>query len=235
MPTRQKPPTDAIRRIYLFESMDEVQLSALRFSMRIRDLDEGERLFDFGQPTVQFFYLSSGQIKLFRNSADGSEKVIEVLHSGDTFAEAVMFMQHVKGYPVSAEAIAPSRVWAFDSATMIELLRDSTDSCFQLLANLSLRLRHHVDEIERLTLHSATFRVITFLLHQVPHDIESGTEVHLSVPKNILASRLAIQPETFSRILSRLTRDGLLRVHRNDIVLEDLAGLRRQIDDNPCA
>lgn len=226
----EKPHIDRLRDLYLFAAMDDPQLASVRRTMRIRELDEGERLFDFGQPCTQFFYLESGQVKLFRNSADGSEKVIEVLRAGDTFAEAVMFMRHAKGYPVSAEAIAASRVWSFDSATMVGLLRDSVDSCFQLLANLSIRLRQQVDEIERLTLHSATFRVVNFLLRQVPDEVEPGTEVHLSMPKNVLASRLAIQPETFSRILARLAKGGLVRVHRNDVVLEDLDRLRTLAD-----
>ena len=229
----EKPHTDRLRRIYLFEAMDDEQLGSLRRTMRVRELDEGERLFDFGQPPIHFFYLEHGQVKLFRNSADGSEKVIEVLKAGDTFAEAVMFMRRAKGYPVSAEAIASSRVWAFDSAAMVDLLHGSVDSCFNLLANLSIRLRHHVDEIERLTLHSATFRVVSFLLRQVPEGVEPGAEVHLTVPKNVLASRLAIQPETFSRILARLAKGGMVRVHRNDVVLEDLDGLRELIDDDP--
>jgi CRP-like cAMP-binding protein len=230
MSPNHKPDDQALRGIYLFEAMSDDQLAALRRTMRLRDLDEGERLFDFGQPNTQFFYLELGQLKLFRNAADGSEKVIEVLRPGDTFAEAVMFMQRVKGYPVSAEAIAASRVWAFDSATMVALLRDSVDSCFQLLANLSIRLRHHVDEIERLTLHNATFRVVSFLLRQVPEGTQPTTGVHLSMPKNVLASRLGIQPETFSRILARLTKAGLLQVNRNDIVLENVAGLREMAE-----
>ena len=232
MVTHDKPDKATLKRIHLFDGMSDDEVDALRRSMRVRELGEGERLFDFGQPPTQFFYLESGQVKLFRNSAEGGEKVIEVIGARQTFAEAVMFMQRVKGYPVSAEAIAPSRVWAFDSATMVELLRGSADTCLNLLANLSIRLRHHVDEIERLTLHNATFRVVSFLLRQVPEGTVSGTEVHLSMPKNVLASRLGVQPETFSRILGRLTKQGLVRVHRTDIVLQDLEGLRGLADPN---
>ena len=226
MTSQDKPDPDTLRRIHLFQAMDDAQVEAVQRSMRVRELDDGERLFDFGQPPLHFFYLRHGQIKLFRNSLDGSEKVIEVVRPGETFAEAVMFLRRAGGYPVSAEAIIASCVWVFDSDTMVSLLRDSVDTCFRLMASLSIRLRQQIDEIGRLTLHNATFRVATFLLEQVPADIEPGTEVHLSMPKSVLASLLAVQPETFSRILARLSRDGLLRVQRNDIVLEDVARLR---------
>lgn len=226
MTSQDKPDPDTLRRIHLFQAMDDAQLDAVRRTMRVRELDDGERLFDFGQPALHFYYLRHGQVKLFRNSVDGSEKVIEVVRPGETFAEAVMFMRRAAGYPVSAEAISASRAWVFDSDTMVSLLRDSVDTCFKLMAGLSIRLRQQIDEIDRLTLHNATFRVATFLLDQVPAETQAGTEVHLSMPKSVLASRLAIQPETFSRILARLTRDGLLRVQRNDIVLENLDRLR---------
>lgn len=229
MSSLEKPNIGLLRQVHLFQALDDAQIEAVRHTMRVRDLDDGERLFDFGQPALHFYYVASGQVKLFRNSADGSEKVIEVVRSGQTFAEAIMFMRRSAGYPVSAEAIIASRVWVFDSETMTALLRESVDACFRLMAALSIRLRQKIDEIDRLTLHTATFRVICFLLEQVPGDFVPGSEVHLSMPKSVLASRLAIQPETFSRILARLTRDGMLRVQRNDIVIENIVGLREMV------
>ena len=49
------------------------------------------------------------RIKLFRASLDGKEKVVEIMEAGSTFAEALMFMDQ-SSYPVTATAIAPSRV-----------------------------------------------------------------------------------------------------------------------------
>lgn len=230
MTSSAKPDIEVLRRIYLLASLDDAQLTAMRRTMRVRSLDEGERLFDYGQPPNQFFYIASGQVKLFRTSADGSEKVIEVLHQGDTFAEAVMFMTQMNGYPVSAEAMAAGTVWAFDSATMVGLLHESTESCFKLLAQLTMRLRRHVDEIDRLTLHNATFRLATFLLDEVPDGTGKDVDIKLSMPKNVLASRLGIAPETFSRILGRLASDGLVRTSRNEIVLQDIPGMRSLVE-----
>ena len=226
MSALDKPPVEALQRIHLLNALSEQELAELRRSMRVRELGEGERLFDFGQPATCFYYLTRGQIKLSRDSADGAEKVIELVRPRETFAEAVMFMEHVKGYPVSAEAIEPSEVYAFDSDTMVRLLRDSMDTCFRLMACMSRRLRHHVDEIDRLTLHNATFRLADFLLREAPEDHAPDTEVHLRMPKHVLASRLAVQPETFSRILARLSREGILSVKRQDIVVRDLSALR---------
>lgn len=226
MNQQNKPDPDALRQIHLFEAMDERQVEAVRQTMRVRELSEGERLFDFGQPALHFFFVELGQIKLFRTSIEGSEKVIEIIRPGETFAEAVMFMGQGKGYPVSAQALSICRVWVFDSQTMVALLRDSVDSCFRLMANLSRRLRQQIDEIDRLTLHNATYRVVDYLIRELPNQTRPAGELRLSIPKNVLASRVAIQPETLSRILARLSERGLLRAQRNDIILVDVDQLR---------
>jgi CRP-like cAMP-binding protein len=93
-----------------------------------------------------------------------------------------------------------------------------------------MRLRRHVNEVDKLTLHNATFRLVSYLLQQMPADVVESPEVQLTTPKNVIASRLSIQPETFSRILGRLSKAGLVEVHGHSIVLRDIAGLRKQIE-----
>ena len=53
----------------------------------------GELLIRQGQPAERFFLVLKGRVKLYRISADGQEKVVEIIQAGQTFAEAVMFMQ----------------------------------------------------------------------------------------------------------------------------------------------
>ena len=146
-------------------------------------LDHGQRLFDHGQPARQFFRLNSGQLKLFRSSPSGGEKIIEIVQPGETFAQAVMFMEPADGYPVSAEAIEPSVLFGFDSEVMRGVLRESVDTCFRMLASLSFRLRQQVDEIEKLTLHPAVSRLAGYLVAQVPGDVPLAPEIHLVAPK----------------------------------------------------
>ena len=82
---------DELRRIDLFTALDSNQLRIVIDSARVIRLDDGERLFDHGQPARQFFHLRSGQLKLFRSSPSGGEKIIEIVQPKDTFAQAVMF------------------------------------------------------------------------------------------------------------------------------------------------
>jgi CRP-like cAMP-binding protein len=218
---------DELRGIYLFSVLDDEQLTVILNSTRVVQLAEGERLFDHGQPSRHYFFLRSGQIKLFRSAKDGGEKVIEIVRAGETFAEAVMFMEEARAYPVSAQAIVSSELLEFDQKAMLGILALSTPTCMRLMAGMSRRLRQQVDEIDRLTLHNATYRLANYLLQQIPRGVLESPELHLTTPKHIVASRLAIQPETFSRILSRLAESGCVEVHGHNIVLTDIEALRK--------
>lgn len=219
------PNKENLRSIYLFEALDDEQMSKVIKTTRCINLSTRERLFDFGDNALRFYYVKKGQIKLFRLSANGDEKVIEIIREGETFAEAIMFMNKHK-YPVSSEAIEPAELFSFDMKTFTGLLRDSIGSCFLLMASMSRRLRNRVEDINKLSLQDATYRLVDYLLQQLPEGAEEAPEIHLVTPKGIIASHLSIQPETFSRILSRLSKKGLISLHGTDITLVDLKGLR---------
>jgi len=216
---------EELRHIYLFASLAEEQLNKMLESAHPLELEQKQILFEAGQAAEHFYLLRSGQIKLFLLSPGGDEKVIEIVQPGETFAEAITFMEQ-QTYPVNAEAIMNSSLYCFKIKTFRQLLEDSPATCMRLMADMSRRLRMRVNEIDSLTLHNATYRLVVYLLEQIPEGAVEMAEIHLGTPKSIIASRLSIQPETFSRILSKLSQRGLIKVHINDITLLDVNGLR---------
>lgn len=231
------PPVDRLlpelRRAPLFAEMDERHLRELAAGAQALRLEAGETLFRHGDPAERFFYLREGLIKLFRLSPDGDEKIIELIKPGETFAEAVMFMGTRGRYPVNAEAVNESRLLAFDQKMFLGLLRGSPEACFGLLASMSRRLHMLVNQIESLTLQNATYRLVAYLLEQIPRDVTASPEVVLTTPKGVIASRLAIQPETLSRILARLRQGGLIEVHGNHITVRNVEALRKLVQMPP--
>ena len=215
-----------LRRAYLFADMSEPHLQSLVNGMQDIHLDPGKTLFRQGQAAERFYFLREGLVKLFRLSPEGDEKIIEIMRPGETFAEAVMFMGAKGCYPVNAEAINESRVYAFEQKVFLNLLHESNDATFGLLGSMSRRLHMLVNQIESLTLQNATYRLVAYLLEQFPRDVKTSPEVQLTTPKGVIASRLAIQPETLSRILGKLRQGGLIEVHGNHIPIRDVQALR---------
>lgn len=221
--------TRELRRAYLFAEMSEPHLQTLIKTMHEVRLNAGDALFRHSQPAERFFFLREGLIKLFRLSPEGDEKIIEIMRPGETFAEAVMFMGAKGRYPVNAEAVSESRVYAFDQKSFLNLLSESSDASLGLLASMSRRLHMLVNQIESLTLQNATYRLVAYLLEEIPRDVKTSPEVQLTTPKGVIASRLAIQPETLSRILAKLREAALIEVQGNHITIRDVQALRNLV------
>ncbi len=216
---------DELHQIALFAALDDQQLaSVLKFSKAI-SLGARKILFEKGTPAEHFYLLKSGQVKLYCLSAEGDEKVIEIINPSQTFAEAIMFMPK-HNYPVCAEAIKDSELYSFDMKQFRDLLENSKETCFRLLAIMGRQLHGKITDIDNLTLHNATYRLVVYLLEQLPEGAITLSSIHLGATKSIIASRLSIKPETFSRILLRMSKQCLIEVHGNDITLLDVKGLR---------
>jgi CRP-like cAMP-binding protein len=212
---------EQLRATPLLSRLNEAQLQRVAARASIRRLGEDEWLFRQGSPARHLYLVEQGLIRLFRISPEGDEKVIEIVSPGQTFAEALTFMNAPR-YPVCAAALEASRVVAIDAADFSAMLRESVDTCFVVLAALSQRLRALIGEIDNLTLHTATSRVARYLLAHCPEDRRAFA---LDIPKGVLASRLSIKPETFSRVTKQLKQGGIISVTGAHITLLDREAL----------
>ncbi len=208
------------------EKVDEIMACS-----RLVHLKEGDMLAQQGQPATEFFLVLSGELKLATTSSMGQEKTLHIIHAGQTFAEVLMFLDR-PNYPAAVTALAPSHLLAFPNKVYRSILSESTEACFGLLGEYAMRNRNLVGEIEALTLYNASFRVVQYLLKEIPSHQMGATSVQLRAPKNVIASRLAITPETLSRILSKLKRDGVISVSDKQITLLDLEWMRRFIAES---
>ncbi|MCK8515871.1 Crp/Fnr family transcriptional regulator [Methylonatrum kenyense] len=211
----------------LFRSLQPDKRKAIAERCKRLPLRSGTILFHQDDPADRFFLVLSGLIKLFRTSPSGVEKVIHLIGPGETFAEAVMFME-ARQYPVTAEATADCELIAIPSAPYREALRTSPQACFRLLADLSARLHLRLHDIDQLTLQQATPRVVHFLLAQADREHREDAIITLTAPKHVLASRLSVTPETLSRILHGLAARGLVRIQGRRIELLEIQRLRQE-------
>ena len=214
--------TEAFKQSHLFSSLTKLQLERVHRHSRIFKLEEGQLLFAQGEEVNYFYLVLSGKMKLFRVSPDGQEKIIEIVPQGGVFAEALMFMDQPH-YPVSSAALSDTVVIGIDAKDFKAMLWDSVDTCLLLLGDMSYRLRSLVHEIDTLTLHTGTCRVAKYILQHMPEDEEC---FQLEIAKSVIAARLSVKPETFSRIIKSLRGQGVLSIDGNKITVHDRETLK---------
>ncbi|MGB0466917.1 MAG: Crp/Fnr family transcriptional regulator [Pontibacterium sp.] len=213
-----------IRRHTLLAALNDGQFHTLTSHARLVSLKADQTLFLQDSEAERFFIVLQGSIKLFRLTSEGREIVMNVLMQDSAVGEAAMFMAK-HHYPVNASAIESSQVISLSSHVYQRLLRDSSESCFGVLAAMACRLQNSMAEIETLTMQSASHRVVRFLLSLVKGD-EERIEVKLPVAKQLIAARLAMQPETFSRVMRDLKSRELLEVDGCYLTILSVTGLK---------
>ncbi len=211
----------------LFSGLPEHSFRTIANNSRLLELKAGEELFEQEQPVTDFFFLSEGQVKLTRLSSEGDEKVIEIVNSGESFAEAAVFGQFT-GYPVNCFAIQKSTVFKICAKSYINELRSSVDSCFAVMTRISHLNHRLLREIDSLTLHNAMHRLAVYLLKGV-EDEAGVVKVNLIAPKHVIASRLSVKPETLSRTFKRLVGRGFITMEEKVITIKDIKSFRKLV------
>jgi CRP-like cAMP-binding protein len=216
---------DFLRNLALFRELAPEELDWIAAGTAQVRAPAGTILFRRGEPCTGFHVIVYGQVKLAFTTADGGEKVLEILGPGSSFGEAVMFLD--KPYVVAAEVLADSLLLAIGKHAVFAELERNPKFARRMLAGLAQRLHRLVHDLEAYTLRSGTQRVIGYLLRDLPGETAAGpVEVELPTSKGVLASRLNITREHFSRILHELAASRLIDVRGRTIRILDLDRLR---------
>jgi CRP-like cAMP-binding protein len=216
----------------LFSGLSSEEITRITQNVRESRPQKGEILFNKGDECRGMHILLSGLIKLFFISPRGQEKVVEIIHPGQMFGEALMFLE--RPYVVTSQALADSWVLYFPKNTIFEELERRPELARKMLASLSVRMHQLISDIEDYSLHSGKKRVIGYLLREIsngslPTENYSCT-IHFSISKNVIASHLNMTQEHFSRILHELVGIGMISVHGREINIPDIRKLQQYED-----
>lgn len=213
----------------MFQELDLKEIDRIAAGTSELRVEKGEVLFRRGDACKGFHAIVYGQVKLAFTSPQGSEKVVDVVGPGQSFGEALMFTD--RPYPVYAQVLADSMLLFISKETIdAEIARDPRIARL-MLAGLSRRLLGLIQDVEAYSLHSGIQRVIGYLLRDVDTrgDVAGPVRVLLDVTKGIIASRLNLTPEHFSRILAELAHEGLIAVNGPEITILDPERLRAHL------
>ena len=217
-----------LRHQPLFQELSAAQIQALvPFTHEVRG-GKGQVVFQKGDPCDGMFLVVYGRVKLALSSAQGSEKVMEIIHPGQSFAEAVMFLG--RPCPVMAQFLEDGFLLKVEAQAIYQAIERDAAFARRLLAGLAMRLHGLVRDVERYSIENSLQRVTGYLLQNVDPQRGPLPVVTLPVNKNLIASRLNLTPETFSRMLHQLSEAGLIEVNGREIVLLDADRLQGSAD-----
>lgn len=216
----------AIASAPMFDGLDPAHAEFLAAQSRPIALPGGQVLFRRGTPSTGFYLVREGRMQLSVSNSEGMVKVLEIISPGGAFGHAVMFLRDP--YPVDATALVDTHL-VFVPAAAVDRILDGDPAVARLmLASMAKRLQGKVQDIAMLSLQSATQRIVAYVLGAMRDDAaDAGPSTTLELPalKQVLASRLGMTPETFSRAMRTLTEQGLIAVDGAMVRIPDIAAL----------
>jgi CRP-like cAMP-binding protein len=208
-------------QIPVFSGLKPQTLATLLEEATVSNLRPGRALFRQGEQAQAFFIILDGWIKLYRVTPAGDEAVLNVLTTGESFAEAVSFTSG--RYPATASAVTPARVMVIPADHVLSCIREMPDVAIAMIASTSQHLHRMVHQIEQLMAHSATQRVAQFLASLAPR-ARGPCKITLPYDKSLIAGRLGLKPESLSRVFAKLRSIGV-EVRASTVEVRDMAQL----------
>lgn len=174
-----------------------------------------------GAPATGVHVVVHGQVRLYFSRGDSAEKTLAILGYGRSFglAESVLDRPHL----AIARTIADGMVVYTPREKILDVARENPDFSARLIAQVAHQGYRLMEDVKRQTVNTAPQRLAGFLLRQSRY--HSSTSLELNISKTLIASKLGIANETFSRLLYSFSEQGLIEVRGRHIRILDPKGI----------
>jgi CRP-like cAMP-binding protein len=218
-----------LKHIALFKGCAPAFFDELEAHAQLQSYQKGKIMFINGDPAERFYFIKSGWVKLFRETLDGTQAVVDILSAGHIFGETSIFEDDT--YPYSAEIVGSSQIMVLPTSVLKTEIENNNKLALNMLSFMARCRRQQDKEIEHLSIQNASQRIGCFLLRLTNQESAVAVTIRLPYDKTLVASRLGMQPETFSRALAKLRDKTGIRVNGATVEVDNL----EQLSSYSCA
>jgi CRP/FNR family transcriptional regulator, dissimilatory nitrate respiration regulator len=211
-----------IGTIPLFNGLPSDQQKDLANIALVKAFDRGRTIFSEGEPANGFFVVMTGKVKIFKISPDGKEQILHIFGPGEPFGEVPVF--EGRPFPAHAIALEDSKFIFFPRSAFVGLIKNNPSLSLNMLAVLSRRLRRFTILVDDLSLKEVPGRLAAHLLY-LSEQQQGRDDLELDMQKGQLAGLLGTIPETLSRIITKMVKQGFIESDVRSMKIKDRQGL----------
>lgn len=208
-----------VARVPLFQGLTYDEQLDVASVARPTQVDKDEQIYAAGSTKAQLMVVHTGRVKISRLSADGHEQIVRVLGPGDFVGESAFITGARPDH--FAVALEPGSMCVFQHADLGRLIQQHPSVGLRMLQAVSKRLDQTEQRLSAAVSVDVSARLADYLLGLPARHTDGAVEVTLPLAKKDVASLIGTTPESFSRALTRLKDQGLVRVQADRVVLLD--------------
>lgn len=221
-------PSSLIQNLDAFKGLPPAALGDVLAEARLRKAAAGACVFTQGSPSLRFFLLLDGQLKIVQLTEGGQQVILHLVAPGQMFGLAAAVGRDE--YPGSAVAVVDSTVLVWPVGAW-----DRLASRYPALAASALRLvgAHLQDAFARLRevasarVEQRIARTLLRMVRQSGRRTADGVEIDFPITRREIAEMASTTLHTVSRTLSGWEHSGVLTGGRRRIVVLDPHALVR--------
>lgn len=215
-----------IRKVPLFESLNEADSVEIFSKMSEVSLRRGEALFEEGDEANNLFIVAEGKIKLGHTTSDGRENLLAILGPGDILGELTLFDQGKRSG--TATAVSSTKLLSLDHKDLMQLIDTHPGMSKSMLRDLAGRLRRTNTALADMVFSDVPGRVAKALL-DLAERFGSRTEDGVHVPHDLtqeeLAQLVGASRETVNKSLAEFGSRGWIRLEGRAVTLLNIERL----------
>ncbi len=206
-----------------FDGLNPAQVCEIQGMINKRVYQQGDILFEEGEPSDFLLMLKTGYVKLSTTLTDGRQQILRIAVACHLLGfEPSGDHQH----PVTAEAVSTVETCEIKHDDMLRVLEKNPAVSMRVIQVLNEQLERSEMMIRDLGIKSATERVASFIVSLVPtRSIKPPIESLLPLTRQEMGNLLGLSVETVSRLMAKFRRDGLVEEGHGHIHIKDYAAL----------
>ena len=212
----------------IFPELSAEECARLASSSRLVNYAKNEWIFVEGENLGLADWLVSGNVELLKGSMSGKNTILHVVRE-EHFLDHCIFFGSGQAF-VSALALSRCSVLRIDAKVLRSVLMGNAAFAMRLMKALAIRQRMFINKIAvSQGKISVRRRVAGWLLHKAR--VGRTNVVDDGITREVLAGLLGLSRESLSRQLSAFAEDGLVRLEKKAIIIQDDRALRRILED----
>jgi CRP-like cAMP-binding protein len=218
---------ETLKRIPLFEGVDEESISRLDTQCIWRRVKAQEWVIDYEEEGTDVFFIAYGHVRVMIRTPSGRNVILRDIRDGEYFGELAAIDGQARSAGICAvtdTVIAQMSARVFWSA--IHQHSSVCDGLLKLLASEVRSLAHRLKERDVLKGRERLFSELLRLLHT-----RSENSAVISPPPTHaqLAARVGVRREVVTRELNALEKQGLIEKRRGALVVLNVGQLERLV------
>ncbi|MBB1078389.1 Crp/Fnr family transcriptional regulator [Limosilactobacillus sp. STM2_1] len=165
----------------------------------------------------QLVIIAHGSVKMYSLDSNGNEKVVRALSSGDFVGETWLLGINNQNYFI--EAVEDSDICIINQADFLALLKNSPEITATLLKEQAERITSLRKQTQLLSIVNISTRITTYLSQLQQSQGKASIELPFALKD--VASYLGTTPETLTRKLKLLEKQGKIEYHLRKIKIKD--------------